>query len=299
MKILLQFPEGLKSKAMEYIEKYKENLDEVYLSSSPCFGACDLALEEAKTIGADKIIHFGHSKFVTKILPIEVEYIEYHVDVDVGYMEKILPDLKEFKKIILTTTVQHIHQINKIKEFFESNGKEILIGEGTFTSYPGQILGCDAGSVTSVLDGADAILYIGDGKFHPLAIKLSKNIPLFSYNPYSHVIENLSEKVKKLKRKRKGLLAASIVSKSFGILVSTKVGQSHPVLARTIKKKLEEKGRRAEILIANTFDPYSLENFRIFDCYITTACPRISDDSEQFGKPILDVELFNELITMI
>lgn len=297
MILLLQFPEGLKSKALEYADKYREEGHEVYLSSTPCFGACDLALEEAKAINANKIIHFGHSQFVHKQLPIEVEYIEYKVDIDIKYLKNILPELESYNSIAIATTVQHIHQLQEIKEFFESNGKSALTSKGTLTSYEGQVLGCDANAITSISNNADAVLFIGDGLFHPLAITLNK--PVYTYNPYSHIIERINDKIEKLKKKRKGLLAAAIVSKTFGILVSTKIGQLNLSLAKTMKKKLEEKGKRAEILIANTFDPLSLENFQSFDCYITTACPRISDDSEQYEKPVIDKEIFNELIRMI
>ncbi len=294
MILLLQFPEGLKRKALEYADKYREQGHEVYLASSPCFGACDLALEEAKAIGAQKIIHFGHAPFIHKSLPVEVEYIEYKVDIDIKYLEHILEEFEPYNSIAIATTVQHAHQIEEIKKFLESKGKKILVGKGKFAAYPGQILGCDAGAVTSVASSADAILFIGDGLFHPLAISIKK--PVFTYNPYTHIIERINSKIEKIKKKRKGTLAAAIVSKSFGILLSTKVGQFNPTLARKIKKELEEKGKRAEILVGNSFDPLSLENFQAFDCYISTACPRISEDEEQFGKPILDVELYKELI---
>ncbi|MDD5023209.1 MAG: diphthamide biosynthesis enzyme Dph2 [Candidatus ainarchaeum sp.] len=293
MRILLQFPEGLKSKALEYADKYKEEGHEVYLSCSPCFGACDLAVEEAKLIHADKIIHFGHSRFPSVLSPVNVEYIHYPINIDLKSLENILIDLKPYNSIGIATTIQHVHELEKIKEFFEIKGKSVLIGQGSLASEKGQVLGCDSGAVTSISSQVDAILFVGDGFFHALAIKIDK--PVFVFNPYSSSLEQINDKIEKLKRKRKGLLAAAMVSKTFGILVSTKPGQFNLSAAKSIKKKLEEKGKRAEILIGNTFDQYSLGNFQSFDCYITTACPRMSDDSEQFDKPILDLELCNEL----
>ncbi|MBI4399825.1 diphthamide synthesis protein, partial [Candidatus Micrarchaeota archaeon] len=66
MRVLLQFPEGLKSKALKIAKKYEKKGYEVFISSSPCYGACDIAIEEAKACKADKILHFGHAEF-TKI----------------------------------------------------------------------------------------------------------------------------------------------------------------------------------------------------------------------------------------
>ncbi len=297
MIILLQFPEGLKQIALEYIEKYEKNGDEIYLSSSPCYGACDLALDEAKAINADKIIHFGHSKFIDKTLPIEVEYVEFPIQFDLKILENSLEYLHEYNKIAIGTTIQHVNQIEKIKNFYNSKGKVILTSKGSKASYEGQILGCDSTAISKIEKDADAVLFIGDGLFHALAIKIKK--PVFVLNPYSGAIRKINDEIEKLKKKRKGMLAVSYTSKTFGILVSTKPGQFNINIAKIIKKRLNEKGKRAQILIANNFDPYSLENFRLFDCYITTACPRISDDCEQFEKPILDLELLEDLMKML
>jgi len=297
MKILIQFPDGLKSKAIEYASKYEKEGHEVYFSASSCFGACDLALEEAKAIKANKIIHFGHSKFIKKSLPIQVEYVEFHINFDHTKLKAHLNKLKDYHFLAIGTTIQFVKKLNNIKELFEEQGKKVIIGKGLFTTYPGQVLGCDAGAIQSVISDVDAVLFIGDGLFHPLAINVKK--PVYVYNPYSDKLEQINHKIEKLRKKRKGILASAIYSNSVGILVSTKPGQFNLSLAKRMKIQLEEKGKRAKILIANMFSPMNLNNFQHFDCYITTACPRLSDDSELFEKPILDKELFFELIHLL
>ena len=63
MRILIQFPEGLKQKALEYAQSLEKEGNEVFISASPNFGACDLALDEARNLKADKLIHYGHAEF--------------------------------------------------------------------------------------------------------------------------------------------------------------------------------------------------------------------------------------------
>ncbi|MBN2478034.1 diphthamide biosynthesis enzyme Dph2 [Candidatus Micrarchaeota archaeon] len=298
MRLLLQFPEGLKRKALEYADAYRREGHQVYFSASPCFGACDLPLEEARLLNADKIIHFGHSKFIKNDLDIPVEYVEVHYGVDISSLNLVLPELSQYNIIALATTVQHIHQLQEIKKFFSEKGKKFLTGKGTFASYEGQVLGCDPGAVLSVSKDADAILFIGDGLFHPLAINSEK--PVFVFNPYSKQLTQINDKIERLRKKRKGTLNAALSSDSFGILVSTKPGQFNLKTAEKIKKDLDGKGKKAEILIANTFDPLSIQNFyNSFDCFISTACPRISDDGGQFGKPVMDLALYSEFIKLI
>ena len=57
MRILLQFPEGLKQEALKHAKKLEAEGNEVVVSATPTFGACDLAIDEAKNIKADKRIY--------------------------------------------------------------------------------------------------------------------------------------------------------------------------------------------------------------------------------------------------
>lgn len=297
MKILLQFPEGLKQKAAELVKKYESEGHEVFLSASPCYGACDIALDEARWIKADKIVHFGHNKFVKTNLPIEVEYVPYNIDIDVNEIEKIIDSLKNYKTIALVTTVQHVHQIEKMKEFFAKHGITALTEKGYWATTEGQILGCDTLSIKRLDKKIDAVVYVGDGMFHPLGIESEKQI--FAFNPYTKQVKLMNPEIEKLKRRRKGSLAAAVSAKKFGILVSTKVGQFNLHSAEWAKKELGKHGREASILVANELDPLTVNNFMVFDCYVNTACPRIVDDTEEYGKPILSMDMLKELFRIL
>ncbi|MFH0885261.1 MAG: diphthamide biosynthesis enzyme Dph2 [Candidatus Micrarchaeota archaeon] len=297
MRILLQFPEGLKQKALEYARKYEAEGHEVFLSASACYGACDLALDEARWVKADKIVHFGHNRFVKEDLPIPVEYVDYNIDIDIQKLESIVPHLEGMKTIALATTVQHIHQLEEMKAYFEKNGKRVLIGKGERAKMPGQILGCDSGAIKSVEPDSDAVVFIGEGMFHPLAMETSK--PSFSYNPSSGAVKRLDDEIARLRKKRKGAITLAYSAKTFGILLSTKPGQFNMAGAQWAKKELEKRSRNAAIVAANELEPMALKNFMSFDCYINTACPRMADDTEEFGKPILNIDMLIELFRVI
>ncbi len=293
VRILLQFPEGLKKEALNHAIQYRKEGHEVFLSASPCYGACDLAYAEAEAVKADKLIHFGHSQFIRENTPIPVEYVEYKKNLDMDKLSKIVSQLSAFKKISLATTVQYIHQLEDMKLILENFGHIVLIGKGTKTTYSGQILGCDG---TAVSPDADAILFVGDGKFHPLAIESS--LPAFVFNPNSGTLIQINDLIEKLRKKRNGTLAAALSAETFGILLSTKPGQSNLAFAEYVQNELLKRNKRAEILVAGELLPSSLNNFLAFDCYISTACPRLSDDGEAFGKPVLDAMLFSEYLKL-
>ncbi|MFP3950205.1 MAG: diphthamide biosynthesis enzyme Dph2 [Candidatus Micrarchaeia archaeon] len=296
MKILLQFPEGLKKNALSEARKLEKGGHEVYLSSSACYGACDLPMDEARILRIDKVVHFGHSRFIRKGLPFQVEYREYHVDIDVEKLEGALSSLEGKKRIALVTTVQHVPQLEQMKSFFEGKDKEVLIGKGCFAEHAGQVLGCDPTAATSVSEGADAILYVGDGKFHPTGIH--SGLPVFSLNPYSGECRQLNEEIGKIRKRKKGRMLKALECKTFAVLLSTKPGQFCPQVANEAKKKLQEAGFTAEILVSNEFNPVSIGNFPQFECYINTACPRIDEDSELFDKPIINAVDLDDLLEL-
>ncbi len=310
MRILLQFPEGLKQKALEYAETYRKEGHEIFVSGAACYGACDLALDEARAIHAEKIIHFGHSEFkfarterdavqsdapfLKEKPPVEVEYIEYHIDADLEKLKKAIEQVKE-EKIALGTTVQHIHQFGKMKEIFRSSGKTIYTGKGNFAYHEGQVLGCDHIAVTQFGD-AGAIVIIGDGLFHAIGADTEK--PVYVVHPQSGNVRNIADEIEKLKKRRKGSIAKAIECEKFAVLLSTKPGQFRPEVADKMKKELESIGKKVIVITANELSPSSLANFN-FDCYVNTACPRIADDTEVFEKPLLNPDMVMEMVEMI
>src|SRR5271167_1445580 len=117
MRLLVQFPEGLKQKALEHAKALEKEGNEVFISASPTFGACDLALDEAKNIKADKLVHFGHGEFHK--VDFNVEYIEYQMDADLNILKESELPLRPYNTIGLVTTIQHVHQLGDVKKFYE------------------------------------------------------------------------------------------------------------------------------------------------------------------------------------
>ncbi len=296
-KILLQFPEGLKREAFELKKELEKKGEEVYVSSTPCFGACDLAFEEAKALKVDKIIHFGHNKFIKGKEEVPVEYIPYRVDIDLSSLTKAVEELKKRKveKFALVTTVQHSHQIKEMKEFFEKQGLSPFTSRGFWAREEGQILGCDVKA--GIIEGVENVLYVGTGLFHPLAFYgVEKRV--FVFNPFSKEFSEITERIKRAEKTRKSLITRALYANKFLILVSTKPGQHYPKRALWVKKELEKVGKEALIVVSNTFDKDSLFNF-MADAYVNTACPRIMDDFEAYEKPILNLDMVVELLSLM
>ena len=296
MRLLLQFPEGLKQYALTYAKRLEVQGNEVFLSASPTFGACDLALDEAKNIGADKIIHFGHAEF--QKVDFDVEYVEYNVDAPLGILKDSIPFLAPYKIIGLVTTIQHVHQLPDVQRFFEENGKDVVLGKPYgFAKKEGQILGCDVGSASTIDRKVGAFVYFGGGMFHPLGALLNTTKPFLVVEPFANKVEFIDDYRKVYRGRSRGKTLRALKAKRFGILLTTKNGQHNEALARIIKEKVEKAGLEAQILVANTFDFTSLDNMLEFDAFVNTACPRIAiDDADRTRVPLLSA---NELMDVL
>ncbi|MBS3069193.1 diphthamide biosynthesis enzyme Dph2 [Candidatus Micrarchaeota archaeon] len=303
MRIILQFPEGLKQKAAQYVQQYEKEGHEVFVASAPCYGACDLCMDEARAIGAKKIVHVGHAEFMKMdVKGLEIEYIPYFDELPEEILQnavqKALGMLKGYEKIALVTTVQHIKQMNEVRKLLEDAGKKILMEQGgKHVRHAGQILGCDSIAASKAASGADCVLYFGGGQFHPLGIRAVK--PVLVADPYLGKAYWITEDIEKLEKKRKGAILASAHAKSFGIIVSTKNGQFNLHGAMLAKKELVKRGKKAMLLVSNEIFPLALEDFNIFDAYVSTACPRIGDDHSLYKKPIIDFGDFGRMLELM
>jgi 2-(3-amino-3-carboxypropyl)histidine synthase len=174
---------------------------------------------------------------------------------------------KSLKKIGLVTTIQHLHALPALEK--QIKGARAV----------GQILGCRVDLAEAAKNKVDAFLFIGTGEFHPIAVALKTQKPVFVFNPVSQKLSKLdAQTVADFKQQRKGALLKFLHAKTVGILVSTKHGQQRFAEARKIKQILEKKqNKKCYIFVFDTLDFSQLENFPFIDCWLNTACPRIAD----------------------
>lgn len=303
MRIMLQFPEGLKTQALAEATKLEREGHEVFVAAAPCYGACDICLDEARNVKAEKIVHFGHAEFMKVKSGIPIEYVPYFLEVDwkktAPVIERGVALLKKeyVKTVALTFPVQHLQNSKKVSELLQKAGFAVKLGMGgAHVRHPGQVLGCDTDSVKNA-GNVDAVVYFGGGKFHPTGLPSDK--PVLCIDPHLGDSYWITEEIRRVERKRKGSILAASKAKVFGILISTKCGQINLNGARIAKRKLEERGRKAVLLVANELNPISLQNFMSFDAYVNTACPRINDDTDAYGKPIVNVADLKRLLELM
>ncbi len=281
----LQFPEGLKMQAVKIARQIESETDAtVIISGDPCFGACDVSDWKMKG-SVDLIVHYGHTP-----LPLKYEvptlFIEAFSKIDLKKdLEKCLEELKGYSRIGLVTTTQHLHLLAETKDFLEDNGKEVILGSSPSTR-KGQVLGCNFSSIKEL--DVDVILFIGSGNFHPLGIKLFSNAPVLALDPYNSEIRSMDEYADRILRIRFARITKARSAQKWGIIVSSKEGQYRMILAKELKKTLEDHGMEAYIILADNINPDILLPYMDLEAFVVSACPRIAiDDSQMYKKPLL------------
>ena len=284
--IILQFPEGLKTDAIDVSNSIQEVVPyvNIIIDADPCFGACDLA-DNKVNHHIDLVVHFAHTP-----LPIKTDcpvlFIEASSSSDVvSPIEDAMDKLDESTNIVgLITTAQHMHKLGRMKEIIESHGYDVKIDSGKGTSVA-QVLGCNFTSIKNL--DVDEIIYVGSGDFHALGVRLFTKKKVILADPFTGKSRDIEEFYDRILRIRFARITKAKKAKSFGIVISSKKGQLRFDLAIRLKKIINEYGFEAQILNMDFISPDRMLPFNL-DAYVMTACPRIAiDDSAMYKKPVL------------
>jgi 2-(3-amino-3-carboxypropyl)histidine synthase len=293
-RVLLQMPEGLKTVGFNLAKRLERETDvEVFISGDPCYGACDLALYPKMLVAADLLIHIGHAEIPGEFPNENVMYVEARADVAIDEpMSQTIQMLEKEHVIGLASNIQHIHQLDEAREILEKNGKEVLVGRPSgWLKYPGQVLGCDYGSVRAIAEKVDAIVVLSGGDFHALGIPLATGKRTIVVDPFQKTARDMTDTCRRLLRKRWIAITSFKEARKVGIIVGLKSSQMNIPLARRVKQLLEQNGYSAILLCAIEVIPEALESFTDLDAYVEISCPRIStDDQERYRRPILNPE---------
>jgi len=288
-KVLVQMPFGLRPHALEIARAIRETGSLPIVHADPCHGACDLALWAMRDLGADLLIHYGHSKMVEAFKGQRVVYFEARMDLEVEpVVQEALDLLEPYGPLGLATTVQHIHQLGRLKELAEERGHKVLIGKaGGKVAYDGQVLGCDFTTVRAIKDRVEAFLVLGS-LFHAVGVAISTGKPTVMANPYEGVAKPVDREARHILVRRYASIEEARGARVLGIIIGLKPGQMRLGLALRAYDLIRSRGREAILMAMNEVKPEYLADFEGVEAFVNTACPRLSlEDAGAFRKPLL------------
>ena len=285
-KVLVQLAEGIKQNAPQ-ISEWIEGLGiECIFSGETCWGACSVAVQEAQALEVDLLVHFGHAEFIKVDFPILYMEVQDILDLN-PLLNKSLPHLKDYEKIGLSYSIQHRHDIQNIKSFYEEQGKKVTLSKKAGTNaYEGHITGCEYRGLKAIQEQVEAFVIIGN-QFHSMGATLALRKPVILLDVYNDDVRSMAGLKDKILKQRLFSIEKFKEAKNIGIIVEIKPGQKfgNP---RKLLEKLKNAGKNAIVITMSELTPDKIMNFYHIDAFVELACPRIAlDDFAKYEKPIL------------
>jgi 2-(3-amino-3-carboxypropyl)histidine synthase len=306
--VALQMPEGLllySGALADLLKRLCTCLQIVSILGDVTYGACCVEDLTAKSIGAQLLVHYGHSCLVPlqhTVVPCLYVFVEIQMDVMhmvqclAATLEERCHDTKPF--VYLLGTVQFRHVFAEALELLEGRGYQCSIPQVKPLS-PGEVLGCTSPKLSAHGAGPAVVCFVADGRFHLESTLISNpHIDTFyRYDPYGKTLTIEEYEHQRMKDLRWDAIDAARNAQSFGIILGTLGRQGNPAILHRIRDVLTQHGRRHFVLLLSEITPRKLGLFAEsdVDAWVQVACPRLSVDWGHFlsDKPVLTpYELF-------
>ncbi|KAJ1391234.1 Diphthamide synthesis DPH1/DPH2 [Sesbania bispinosa] len=296
-RVALQFPEGLLmySLALSDIFTTFAGVSHCFILGDVTYGACCIDDFSAIALGADLLIHYGHSCLVpidSTTIPCLYVFVDIKINVD-HLIDTVRLNLESFgKSIVLAGTIQFASAIRAAKPELEKHGFRVLIPQSKPLS-AGEVLGCTAPKVPSNLvddSGESVLVFVADGRFHLEAFMIANpGVKAFRYDPYMGKLFLEEYDHVGMKQSRKNAILKAKEARNWGVVLGTLGRQGNPKILERLEKKMRDKGFDYTVVLMSEISPGRIALFEdSLDAWIQIACPRLSIDwGDAFAKPVL------------
>jgi 2-(3-amino-3-carboxypropyl)histidine synthase len=290
-KVALQFPEGLLLYSLTICDILEEfaGVEECFVLGDVTYGACCVDDYSAGALGAEFLVHYGHSCLVpVDVSQIPCLYVFVDIQIDVGHLVgAVKHNFEAGTKLAVAGTIQFSTAIQAAKAQLVSDFPHVLIPQAKPLS-PGEVLGCTSPALP---DGTvDVIIFVSDGRFHLESFMIANpTVKAYRYDPYSRVLTHEKYDQKGMREARRKAIEEAQLSKRWGVVLGTLGRQGNPQILKHLEKRLEARGIQFITFLVSELSPATLALFKnSIDVWVQIACPRLSIDwGEAFPGPLL------------
>jgi 2-(3-amino-3-carboxypropyl)histidine synthase len=280
--VALQFPEGLLMYSCIIADILEEfgGVGDVLIMGDVTYGACCVDDYSAQALGAQLLVHYGHSCLVPiNKTNIPVQYVFVDIAIDVRHLVDCVgltfPDRST--RLALMGTIQFASAMNTALGLLQ---KEKQFANVTIPQCKplsrGEVLGC----TSPVLENVDAFVFVADGRFHlESAMIHNPSTPAYQYNPYSKTMTIETYDTDRMRSVREGAIQTARDGKCWGVILGTLGRQGSETILNNICRKLQAHGKKYFVLLLSEIFPAKLALFQdTVDVWVQIACPRLSID---------------------
>ncbi|PON69434.1 Diphthamide synthesis DPH1/DPH [Parasponia andersonii] len=299
-RVALQLPEGLLmySLALSDIISTFGGASHCFVLGDVTYGACCVDDLAASALGADLLIHYGHSCLVpVHVTAVPCLYVFVDIAIDVDRLIRTVELNLQSANVVLAGTIQFASAIRYAKPELERRGFTVQIPQSKPLS-AGEVLGCTAPKISAPpsisngngTDPETVIVFVADGRFHLEAIMIANpGIRTFRYDPYLGKLFLEEYDQKGMRDSRKAAVARAKAATNWGIILGTLGRQGNPRILDSLERKMRERGHSYTVVLMSEISPARIGLFEdSVEAWIQIACPRLSIDwGDAFGKPLL------------
>ncbi|XP_069617464.1 2-(3-amino-3-carboxypropyl)histidine synthase subunit 1 [Ranitomeya imitator] len=287
-RVALQMPEGLLMFACtiaDIIERFTSA--ETVVMGDVTYGACCVDDYTARALGADFLVHYGHSC----LIPIDAThgmrmlYVFVDIKIDIShFLDTIRFNFASGTSLAFVSTIQFVSALQAAVQDLRPEFK-VLVPQSKPLS-PGEILGCTSPRLEA---SVDAVVYLGDGRFHLESVMIANpDTKAFRYDPYSKIFSREYYDHSTMQKNRGDAISSATGAKTWGLILGTLGRQGSPKILEHLESRLQALGCRYVRLLLSEIFPNKLKLFPEVEAWIQVACPRLSIDwGTAFPKPLL------------
>eukprot|EP00892_Ulva_mutabilis_P000935 jgi/Ulvmu1/10842/UM007_0016.1 len=289
-RVALQFPEGLLmySCIISDILCDFADVDDTMILGDVTYGACCVDDFTAHEMGAEFLVHYGHSCLVpvtvTK-MPCMYVFVDIQMDLD-HLLDTVELNFKPEQRLVLAGTIQFATSIQNAKlELAQRGFKHLLIPQERPLS-AGETLGCTA---PRLAEPADALVFVADGRFHLEAMLIANpSLRAYRYDPYGRVLTEEQYDQHGMRAVRRAAVERARSAQVWGLVLGTLGRQGSPALLRRLEALFSNAGLEYFVVLMSEVTPQNLALMPTVEAWVQIACPRLSIDwGEAFDKPTL------------
>ncbi|XP_043188483.1 2-(3-amino-3-carboxypropyl)histidine synthase subunit 1-like isoform X2 [Amphibalanus amphitrite] len=285
--VALQFPEGLLVFSLtiaDILERFTGA--ETLVMGDVTYGACCVDDFSARALGADLMVHYGHSCLIpVDQTSIKMLYVFVDIKIDaVHFIETLKYNFKADRRLALVSTVQFVATLQSVAAELRTDGYQVTVPQIRPLS-PGEILGCTSPRLQEI----DDLVYLGDGRFHlESAMIANPSVTFYRYDPYSKVFSQEYYDQPRMVAAREAAVTRAGSAATFGVILGTLGRQGSPRVMQHLQDRLKERGARQVTVLLSEVFPDKLRLMPQVDAWMQTSCPRLSIDwGTAFDRPLL------------
>ncbi|XP_041653733.1 2-(3-amino-3-carboxypropyl)histidine synthase subunit 1 isoform X2 [Cheilinus undulatus] len=269
----------------DIIERFTEA--DTIVMGDVTYGACCVDDFTARALGADFMVHYGHSCLIPidSTAGIKMLYVFVDIQMDNGhFLDTVKFNFTPGQSLALVSTIQFVAALQAVSSALKSD-YDVLVPQCRPLS-PGEILGCTSPRLDRHVN---AIIYLGDGRFHLESIMIANpDIPAYRYDPYSKVFSREYYDHEAMRSLRLQAIDKARSAQRWGLILGTLGRQGSPKVLEHLESRLQSLGKAYTRVLLSEIFPCKLDLMPDVDAWVQIACPRLSIDwGTAFTKPLL------------